>query len=64
MTLSDILIPWAQKELCKYLKYFLDSRGLKEPRFTQNLPGRDWAAGFLKRHDDVLKKRTVVPIVP
>ena len=64
MTLSDFLIPWAPKELCKYIQYFLDSRGLKEPRFTQNRPGRDWAAGFLDRHDDVLKKRTVVPIVP
>ena len=64
MTLSDFLIPWAPKELCKYIQYFLDSRGLKEPRFSRNRPGRDWAAGFMKRHDDVLKKRTVVPIIP
>jgi len=64
MTLSDFLVPWAPKELCKYIKYFLDSRGLKMPRFSQNLPGRDWAAGFLKRHDDVLKTRTAVPIIP
>ena len=64
MTLSDFLVPWAPKELCKYIQYFLDSRGLKVPRFSQNRPGRDWAAGFLKRHDDVLKKRTAVPIIP
>ena len=47
MTLSDFLVPWAPKELCKYIQYFLDSRGLKVPRFSQNRPGRDWAAGFL-----------------
>ena len=34
MTLSDFLIPWAPKELYKYIQYFLDSCGLKVPRFS------------------------------
>ena len=41
------------------VKSYLDRCGKKEMRFKNNNPRRDWAEGFMKRHEDVLTQRTV-----
>lgn len=39
------------------VKGFLDRRGKVVPKFKNNLPGRDFAMSFLKRHKDKLSER-------
>lgn len=39
------------------VKHYLDSRGKTVKRFNNNMPGRDYAIGFLKRHKNSLSFR-------
>lgn len=49
--------PLNQLELRHIVKRYLDSKGVREKRFTHNLPGRVWLQSFLHRHRDVLSRR-------
>ena len=39
-----------QSQVCEAVKQVLDSAGRKVPQFTNNLPGRTWWCGFLRRN--------------
>lgn len=43
-------------EICLFGKHYLDVCGRRESRFRNNLPGRDWAVGFLAS-SQILTKR-------
>ena len=50
--------PMTSFDLRCVVKSYLDRTGRKVPVFrNENLPGRDWAMSFLKRHKDVLAER-------
>lgn len=42
--------PFTPLELRKLVKRFLDRKGTTVKQFNDNLPGRYWLTGFLKRH--------------
>jgi hypothetical protein len=48
--------PLTSKELCIVIKGYLDSLG-KTTRFVDNTPGRDFVAGFLRRHPDLTVRK-------
>lgn len=49
--------PLSTFDLRCFVKTFLDKNGISSSRFKNNLPGYDWAAGFLRRHEGALSKR-------
>lgn len=49
--------PLSTLDLRCFIKTFLDKNRLTVSRFKDNFPGYDWAAGFLRRHEDSLSKR-------
>lgn len=55
--LSEWGFPLDKLELRILTKSYLDARGVVVPLFKDNLPGRDWALSFLKRHKNVLTQR-------
>lgn len=62
--LVDVLIasaefgsPMTEFDLRMLVKNYLEERGVVLTVFKNNLPGREWAAAFLKRHKDRLTKR-------
>ena len=48
--LSDWKVPLTTMELRLLVKNYLDLSGIKHSKFHNNLPGRDWARKFMKRH--------------
>lgn len=54
---ADWGFPLTMFEVRLIVKGFLDKRGVKEKRFQNNMPGKSWAYGFLKRHKDSLSQR-------
>lgn len=57
ITLAEWGFPLDVMDLRMLVKAYLDRRGIVCPRFTNNVPGRDWGYSFLKRHKDVLTSR-------
>lgn len=55
--LGDWGFPLTPLEIRLLAKNFLDQQGRVVDRFPNNLPGKDWATGFLKRHKDEIKVR-------
>jgi hypothetical protein len=49
ITASKLGFPLTNFDICMIAKAFIDRRGKREVRFTNNMPGRKWAKGFLKR---------------
>ncbi|KAL1399434.1 hypothetical protein pipiens_008219 [Culex pipiens pipiens] len=49
--------PLSTFDLRCFVKTFLDKNGMVVPKFRDNFPGYDWAAGFLRRHEATLSKR-------
>ena len=43
-------IPLTAQSLCHMVKGYLDSRGVVDSVFTNNLPGKDWLDQFVRRH--------------
>ena len=41
------------------VKRILDQEGRAVSRFKENVPGEDWAYGFMKRHKDKIKTGSV-----
>lgn len=50
--------PLSAFDLRCFVKYYLDRDGTVVKRFTNNLPGRDWAVSFMTRHKEKLSQRT------
>ena len=55
--------PMLKAELRHFVKGYIERKGITVSAFVKNLPGNDWAEGFLKRHkngvesvEKVLKK--------
>jgi transposase len=44
--------PLSQRDLCHFVKSYLDKKGVKVTLFKDNLPAKKWVSGFLKRHPD------------
>lgn len=57
IVLSEWGFPLDIFQLRLLTKSYLDARGLTRQVFKNNLPGRDWALSFLKRHKHVLTQR-------
>ncbi|KAB0804444.1 hypothetical protein PPYR_01414 [Photinus pyralis] len=49
--------PLDHYDLRKIVKQYLDSRGKRLLRFKDNMPGREFAFSFMKRHKDRLRDR-------
>ena len=43
-------VPLTAQSLCHMVKGYLDSRGVVDSVFTNNLPGKDWLDQFVRRH--------------
>lgn len=50
ITLSDFGFPVDELDLRMFIKSYLDAQGKTERRFRNNIPGIEFARGFLKRH--------------
>lgn len=55
--LGDWNYPLTPFEVRQLAKSVLDQQNHVVDRFSNNLPGREWAIGFLKRHNDQIKVR-------
>ncbi len=55
--LGDWSFPLTPFEIRLLAKSVLDKQGRIVDRFPNNLPGKDWAINFLKRHRDEIKVR-------
>ena len=53
--MSSIGYPLTKDQLLWEVKRILDLDGRKT-KFTDNLPGRAWYQGFLKRHQDITRR--------
>ena len=49
--------PFDVLDLRMTVKRILDQEGRAVSRFKENVPGEDWAYGFMKRHKDKIKNR-------
>lgn len=56
-SLGDFGLAFDSHELCTFIKYYLDKCGRHIKEFKENLPGKDWVHGFLKRHKKLLSSR-------
>ena len=56
LTCADCLWPISAEQLKDYIERFVSVYRIRAPRFRNGRPGKDWVAGFLRRHP-VLKKR-------
>lgn len=50
--------PITSLELRMIVKRYLDSVGKQISKFSDNLPGTEWALNFIDRHKDLLSQRT------
>lgn len=48
--LGDFGYSFDTYELRVFVKSFLDKAGRQAPQFSNNMPGKDWASSFIKRH--------------
>ena len=53
--LLDWKVPLTLMELRLLVKNYLDLAGFTHDRFKENMPGRDWARSFLRRHGLLLR---------
>ena len=56
-TVADWGFPMNLFDLRCLAKIYLDQQGRKVTAFKDNLPGKDWAASFVKRHSEQLTRR-------
>lgn len=49
--------PFDFYDLRLLVRSYLDKKGVQETRLTNNLPGRDWATNFVKRHKNDISNR-------
>lgn len=49
--------PFTSFDVKCIVKRFLDRKGIVEPRFKNNMPGKNWMKGFMKRQSSDLKTR-------
>ena len=49
--LADWKVPLSGPEVCFFVKGYLDSKGVKDCVFRNNLPGLDWLESFSKIHN-------------
>lgn len=49
--------PFDLTDLRIMVKGFLDKKGVRERRLKDNLPGKDWAINFIKRHKNEISNR-------
>ncbi|XP_063216021.1 uncharacterized protein LOC134527346 [Bacillus rossius redtenbacheri] len=62
ITVATFGFPFTILDLRLVVKSYLDRLGRIERRFQRNLPGKDWADLFLRRHKKELTQRTARPI--
>lgn len=55
--LGDYGLGFDTKDLCKFVQVHLNKSNRHIPQFKDNMPGVDWAQGFLKRQSNILKAR-------
>lgn len=56
-SLGDFGLAFDFQELRNFIKYYLDMSARHIKEFKDNLPGTDWARGFLNRHKNLLSSR-------
>ena len=57
LVMASWLFPITRDRLKDYVNSFLFEQGLKIIRFKNNTPGKDWLAGFFKRHPEIKVRR-------
>lgn len=45
--------PFTSRDISQLVKIYLDNKGVREKRFVNNLPGRDWYEKFMARHKEL-----------
>ena len=55
ITMSDWGFPLSSLDLRHLIQNLLNNLGVEEPRFTNNLPGREFVYHFLKRHPTLMQ---------
>lgn len=58
VTISEWGFPFDLRDLRYFIKAYLDKSGRRILRFKNNLPHRDWARKFVRRHKSELTHRT------
>lgn len=54
---ADALWPVTTEQLKDYVKRFIEVNKIRQDRFKNGRPGKDWVTGFLRRHPDLKKRR-------
>ena len=54
---ADALWPITTEQLVNYIERFVKVFKLSTPRFRNGRPGKDWVAGFLRRHNQLKLRR-------
>ena len=54
---GDWGFPLSMLDIQMFTKSYLDKKGVQISKFKNNVPGRDWALGFIKRHKDLIAQR-------
>ena len=56
--MADWGFPMSKADLRHFVKDYIERKGITVPEFVENLPGNDWAEGFLKRHKEEISVRS------
>ena len=54
---ADALWPVSIEQFKDYIQRFIVVNGIRERRFKNGRPGKDWVSGFLRRHPELKKRR-------
>ena len=57
LTCADALWPISSDQLKDYIQRFVSVHRIPASRFRNGTPGKDWIAGFLRRHPTLKKRR-------
>ena len=57
LAVSEWGFPFDMVDLRMCVKHLLDKDGINVPKFKDNMPGEDWASGFMLRHKERIKVR-------
>lgn len=55
-TAAGFRMPFSERRLQDFVEQYLNRKGVKNPSFKDNRPGKDWCASFLKRHERLSKR--------
>ena len=57
LVMSEWGFPMTKADLRHFVRVYIENKDTNVSEFVENLPGEDWANGFLKRHKKLLSER-------